>query len=244
MIPFNAKIQILTKDINNIYGIHKPAGIKSIPNTTAPDKTALIFSKYDHINRCYTYNDINKFFILNRLDSPTSGLMLGCDNIEIAIATRKTFQKQKVTKKYLAITKFRAIKPEGTWKSTVTKLHNLTNVRLINGTDMTSVTKYKVLKEIDISNEKFLLLSLQPITGRTHQLRMHCATNNMHILGDKTYGDFKWNNKIFKKFPTIPKRLYLHSMEISFDYRYNNTSFHFTSQDNIIADFEHILDYH
>ena len=243
MIKFHASVKIITRDNNDLYAIHKPINIKSIPNTKKAEKNALIFAEYDHKNRCYHCDDNEKFFILNRLDSPTSGVMLGCNHIDLARAIRESFQKHNVIKKYIAITAFRSIPTEGIWKSTVNKINNKTNVRVINGGNLLAITKYKVLKEISIYNEKFLLLSLNPITGRTHQLRMHCAMNNLPILGDKTYGNFKLNDKMFKKFPNFKKRLYLHSQEIRLEYKYNDKTFKFLAEDTNTEDFDSIIDY-
>ena len=241
MIPFNKNITIIAHDTNKLYAIHKPIGIKSIPNTDKIEKNAIILSRYDDKQRCYIYNDNEKFFVINRLDSPTSGVMLGCKNIELAKVIRQEFKAQKVTKNYIAITKFRKIPKEGIWKSGVTKLHNRNNVRLTQGTDLSAITKYKILQKITLDHEQFLLISLQPITGRTHQLRMHCAMNNIPILGDKTYGDFKWNTTIFKKFPTLKNRLYLHAHSITFSYNYNNKSFSFNAIDDSINDFNSFI---
>ena len=67
-----------------------------------------------------------------------------------------------------------------------------------------SLTLYEVMGEVEIEGQPRTLLKLQPITGRTHQLRVHCAHPGglgMPILGDDLYGRHA-------------KRLYLHAQEI------------------------------
>ena len=60
---------------------------------------------------------------------------------------------------------------------------------------------------------KFLaLVKLEPKSGRTHQLRVQCASRGMPIIGDRTYGDFSLNRKIAKS--TKIERMLLHSTQI------------------------------
>ena len=67
-----------------------------------------------------------------------------------------------------------------------------------------SLTLYEVMGEVEIEGQPRTLLKLQPVTGRTHQLRVHCAHTDglgMPILGDDLYGKHA-------------KRLYLHAQEV------------------------------
>ena len=68
-----------------------------------------------------------------------------------------------------------------------------------------AITLYEVMGEVEVEGQKRTLMKLNPVTGRTHQLRVHCAHPNglgMPILGDDLYGKHA-------------KRLYLHAQEIS-----------------------------
>ena len=67
-----------------------------------------------------------------------------------------------------------------------------------------ALTLYEIMGEVEIEGQPRTLLKLQPVTGRTHQLRVHCAHPNglgMPILGDDLYGKHA-------------KRLYLHAQEV------------------------------
>jgi len=67
-----------------------------------------------------------------------------------------------------------------------------------------SLTLYEVMGKVEIEGQPRTLLKLQPVTGRTHQLRVHCAHPDglgMPILGDDLYGKHA-------------KRLYLHAQEV------------------------------
>lgn len=74
-----------------------------------------------------------------------------------------------------------------------------------------SITKWRLIdKQSDT-----ILLDLQPITGRTHQLRVHCAHVGNGIVGDSLYGDTPWNSELDLSHPDAPI-LHLHAWKLSF----------------------------
>jgi 23S rRNA-/tRNA-specific pseudouridylate synthase len=83
------------------------------------------------------------------------------------------------------------------------------------------------------------LLKLEPRTGRSHQLRVQCALRRLPIVGDATYGDFARNREFAKA--TGLKRLFLHSVEASFDYEFGGRAFHFAARAPLPAEFETVL---
>src|ERR1035437_10224593 len=72
------------------------------------------------------------------------------------------------------------------------------------------------------------LLRLEPHTGRSHQLRVQCAKRHLPIVGDQTYGNFPRNREFSKAAGT--KRMFLHSLETSFDYEFNGRHHTFTAK--------------
>ena len=70
------------------------------------------------------------------------------------------------------------------------------------------------VRRIHLSTGRFkcALMELQPVTGRTHQLRVQCAKRKLPIVGDSTYGNFKLNRELRKV--TGSKRLFLHASHI------------------------------
>ena len=66
------------------------------------------------------------------------------------------------------------------------------------------------------------LIELKPKTGRTHQLRVQCASRNVPILGDATYGDFRFNRQMAATLGS--RRLFLHAFSVSFNYRASDVS--------------------
>lgn len=89
-----------------------------------------------------------------------------------------------------------------------------------------SSTRWRVLKEI---NDPFssVVLELEPITGRTHQLRIHCASVGSGIVGDSLYGD----EPVRKPELSNPKApfLHLHAWKLSFPHPRTGETCEFTS---------------
>jgi 23S rRNA-/tRNA-specific pseudouridylate synthase len=83
------------------------------------------------------------------------------------------------------------------------------------------------------------LIRLEPRTGRSHQLRVQCAKRHLPIVGDQTYGDFPANREFAKLNGT--KRLFLHSLETSFDYEYRGARHTFAAKAPLPAEFEQFL---
>jgi 23S rRNA-/tRNA-specific pseudouridylate synthase len=65
-------------------------------------------------------------------------------------------------------------------------------------------------------SRRISLIELAPRTGRSHQLRVQCAKRGLPIVGDRTYGDFRANREYVRA--GGPKRMFLHSLSIAFDY--------------------------
>src|SRR6185295_17943443 len=80
------------------------------------------------------------------------------------------------------------------------------------------------------------LLQLEPQTGRSHQLRVQCAKRHLPIVGDQTYGNFPRNREFAKAAGT--KRMFLHSLETSFDYEFKRRSYTFTAKAPLPEEFK------
>src|SRR5581483_1436352 len=83
------------------------------------------------------------------------------------------------------------------------------------------------------------LIRLEPRTGRSHQLRVQCAKRGLPIVGDQTYGDFPRNREFARLAGT--KRLFLHSLETSFDYEFRGQRVTFTASAPLPEEFEAFL---
>ncbi len=125
--------------------------------------------------------------LINRLDKDTSGVILLSRDTETHIQMQALFREKIVQKEYLAVVHGVPREAAGVIELPIGKLESLPGVHRY-GVDAkngkTAVTHYQT---IETYNEQYSLLKLQPQTGRTHQLRVHCQTLGHPIVGDKLY---------------------------------------------------------
>ncbi len=204
-----------------IWAIEKAPGVLTHPNQKNTGKgprkqRTLLRADYDFHDETYLWMDrfgnTRKVYLVHRLDSATTGVILICTDTEVSNILKKAFQQQKVAKTYHAIVRTNGPLKSTTWHDRLFEVKEKGKVRVRwgnRGSD--SVTDVKLLQAA--SNHPFSLLRLKPRTGRTHQLRVQCAKRGMPIVGDRTYGDFVLNKKVAQNSKSNP--LYLHATEIS-----------------------------
>lgn len=209
--PFPKQVEMLYEQVETLYEdceltvIHKPAGLLSVPGKDAaqPSVYALMRRKYP---------EATGPLIVHRLDMATSGLMIIAKTEFAYHRLQKEFLNHRVQKKYIAIISEKEISgkviPEKGIISLPLMPDYLDRPRQIVDHEQgkEAITKYEVLEPVDDSH---LRIALYPKTGRTHQLRVHCAHQeglNAPILGDPLYGNEK------------AARLHLHAEEITFEH--------------------------
>ena len=126
--------------------------------------------------------------LAHRLDRETSGCLVLGRHAEALRRLGKLFTDSQIKKTYLAIVQ--GVPPEASGRIDLplgkqSEKSYLWRMKVDHEKGQPSTTDYKLLG----SNHGLSLLELTPITGRTHQLRVHCAAMGMPILGDKAYGD-------------------------------------------------------
>lgn len=120
------------------------------------------------------------FHPLTRLDRDTFGIVLIAKNSHI----HALLQQQKPRKTYEALTFGGPEADEGLIDAPIARKELPSLLREIRPDGKPSVTHFRVLER----GTRVCRLSLEPITGRTHQLRLHCAYMGFPILGDPQYG--------------------------------------------------------
>lgn len=193
------KVETLYED-REIAVIHKPEGLLSVPGKDAaqPSVHALMRSKYP---------EATGPLIVHRLDMSTSGVMMIAKTEFAYHRLQKAFLNHQIQKKYVAIISGKVI-PEKGIISLPLMPDYLDRPRQIVDHELgkEAITEYEVLEPVDDSH---LRIALYPKTGRTHQLRVHCAHQEglkAPILGDPLYGNEK------------AARLHLHAEEITFEH--------------------------
>ena len=209
--PFPKQVEMLYEQVETLYEdceltvIHKPAGLLSVPGKDAaqPSVYALMRRKYP---------EATGPLIVHRLDMATSGLMIIAKTEFAYHRLQKEFLNHRVQKKYIAIISEKEISGKVIPEKGIISLPLMPDYldrprQIVNHTQgKEAITEYEVLEHVDDSH---LRIALYPKTGRTHQLRVHCAHQeglNAPILGDPLYGNEK------------AARLHLHAEEITFEH--------------------------
>lgn len=143
--------------------------------------------------------------IVHRLDKDTSGVLLLANSLQAAIALGAAFKQRTIHKEYLAILVGIPKQRQGTINIAIHKERGADYEKVTvqpHGTQGAAITNYRVLDANCDAN--CCLVLLQPITGRMHQLRVHCSSMETPILGDRKYGQFKQHSR----------KLYLHAWRL------------------------------
>jgi 23S rRNA pseudouridine1911/1915/1917 synthase len=143
--------------------------------------------------------------IVHRLDKETSGLMVVARNRDAYKGLQEQFKRREVQKVYLGLVWGRMPEREGkfTWAIGRHVKHG-ERISVSTKKPREAVTLYSVQKEYG----EFTLLEIKPLTGRTHQIRVHLAASGHSLVGDTRYGCRKTKIRV--------PRLFLHASSLSF----------------------------
>ncbi len=242
-IPLGRGVSVIDVHRDGLVAMEKPFGILSHPNSNEERVKSLLTCHWNRDRERYLWKHEGKaypFYLLHRLDSPTSGVILGCLNPNLAKILKEQFSRRKVAKSYVAIVAGTSREKRYLWKDFIRRRRVGFRIRAdINregGRPAESHVETMVTKS---SQPKLSLLKLRPVTGRTHQLRVQCAQRKLPIVGDTTYGDFYFNRRIQKNFK--PSRLFLHASSIHIHWNLKNEEQHFVVQSPTPPEFDDIM---
>lgn len=156
---------------------------------------------------------VDKVFPVHRLDKETSGLLVLAKSKSDATKIQNLFSESKIKKTYKAILfgNHSDKNKTGFWTQKLSaKAGGVKNPK-----GPKPFVESKSFYSIEDSNEYFSLLTLSPLTGKTHQLRKHCLLNLAAIVGDSRYGKTKSNERIQKIYSL--DRMFLHAQGLEFE---------------------------
>lgn len=181
-----------------LLAVNKPAGMLSVPG-----KAEDLDSVYQRMRTAYP--NATGPMIVHRLDMATSGLLLIAKTKEVHQLLQAQFENRSIRKRYVALLDGIIEQTGDTGRIVLSICPDLSNRprQIVNEEyGKEAITEYQILNQANGHTR----VALYPVTGRTHQLRIHAAHPkglNCPILGDELYG---------KK----ADRLYLHAEEIEF----------------------------
>ncbi|BAQ66255.1 RluA family pseudouridine synthase [Geminocystis sp. NIES-3709] len=190
--------------------VDKPSGLLSVSGRGSHNFES-VESRFRQIT---TAKSNFQFTTVHRLDQDTSGILILAKTQDTYINLSQQFAQRQVKKIYEAILNGVVSTPEGIinlplWSNPLTRPRQ--EVNYLHG--KSSITHFQMMK---LENGE-TRLQLKPVTGRTHQLRVHCLQGlGFPIKGDRLYGNSQDNNI----------RLHLHAREITFIHPHTQQSLH------------------
>ncbi len=206
MKPEAISLKVVFED-DALIVIDKPAEMLVHPTLGQKNGTLLNALSYylnkDLINsQAETKQNYSKFIrpgLVHRLDRQTSGLMVIAKTPESLSFLSNHFQRKIVKKKYIAVVEGEISEDSGTIGELIGYFEEQKSWN-VKADGKTAETKFQVLKRFSGKT----VLELEPVTGRTNQLRIHCAYIGHPIIGDERYNGRKFS------------RLCLHAQKLGF----------------------------
>lgn len=195
--PCTAQIEILYRD-EHLLLINKPSGLLSLSGKHPLNKDSV------HYRLVHDFADAR---LLHRLDFGTSGIMLVALNKSINSLLTKQFQQGSIEKTYTAILHGRVPQESGIIDLPIAK-GEFPLQKICHDTGKQARSQYQVLEYL--ADPARTRVCYSPITGRTHQLRIHSLEFGHPILGCDLYA----SDEAFQ----LADRLQLHATSLAFDH--------------------------
>jgi tRNA pseudouridine32 synthase/23S rRNA pseudouridine746 synthase len=186
--------------------VNKPAGLLSVPGRSE-DKQDCLSARLKQ--------EFADALVVHRLDMSTSGLMVFARGIDMQRGLSQMFREREVEKRYVAVVAGKLEPDSGEVDLPIVADWPNRPLRKIDMEQgKPSLTRFRVLSFGADSTR----VELEPVTGRTHQLRVHMAALGHPILGDALYGD-----------TASAPRLLLHACSLSFAHPFSGAPLNFGS---------------
>lgn len=198
--------------------LEKPSGLLSVPGR-GPDKQDCLAKRVQ--------DRYPEALVVHRLDQDTSGLLIMARGIEAQRRLSKLFETRQVKKRYVAVvagqpvqTQSATLADEAGWRTIEGPIlldWERRPIHIIHPDGKASQSRWRVLQTGDNAS----LIELEPVTGRTHQLRVHLQSIGHPMLGDSLYAT--------PDIQAMSPRLLLHAQELAFVHPFTDQALAFTA---------------
>lgn len=189
--PVPIPLSIIYED-DDLLVLNKPKGISVHPSSSEKHPT-ILNAIAAYLPEIRSVGPLDRPGIVHRLDKATSGLLMIAKTARAHQRLSLALKERRVEKTYLAIIFGSPSTPTGVISTSIARdQHQRTRFRAVRQGARKSREALSLYRLTDTScgpNEKaaFSLLQIQILTGRTHQIRVHLASQGLFVLGDKTY---------------------------------------------------------
>ena len=201
--PMTPYLDIIYQD-NDIIVLNKSSGLLSVPGRLAEHKDCL----QNRVQRV-----LPTATVVHRLDMATSGIIIMALNKPAHVFISRLFEQRKTTKSYIARVYGHIKDRNGSVDlPLICDWPNRPKQKVDHENGKQSLTHYEVISYSDSLEKQHpsTLVKLTPITGRSHQLRVHMLALGHPILGDRLYAH--------QDALTISPRLQLHAENLSLEH--------------------------
>jgi 23S rRNA pseudouridine1911/1915/1917 synthase len=202
LAPEDIPLTIIYQD-RDLLVVDKPAGITVHPAPGHPSGTLVNAL----LALCPDLRGIKGSIrpgIVHRLDKDTSGLIVVAKNDRAQRSLQRQLKEREVRKTYLALVHGVPKPAEGLIEAPIGRHPKNRKKMAVVAEGREASTRYRVSDEF--ADGRYALLEVEPITGRTHQIRVHLAALGHPIVGDATYG----------RRSTLVGRQFLHAHKLAF----------------------------
>ncbi len=168
----------LLLETDDYIAVNKPAGLLTIPDRHDADQPSLA-----HLLK----KQFGEMFVVHRLDKQTSGVILFAKDAHAHRYFSLLFENRHVQKEYTGIVSGKMQEHAGTIDASIEENKFRKGEMIVSKRGKPAITHYEVLNGFS----RYSVVLFKPVTGRTHQIRVHAKYLNHPLACDDIYGDGK-----------------------------------------------------